>query len=159
MSSDQISAKVNKLSALLDFIWKITHFKQLTPKFLPHILLTLSFLIKATIVQCVNCTVNLKQCLLMHILLQFIGIQVGDAGRYICRAQFSDGVLEASADVIVNGKLLSNCKYDITVDCRNSYCEFSLCNNAVSQLLEYLRIILYIGFFFYCDRVVRVCFC
>jgi basement membrane-specific heparan sulfate proteoglycan core protein len=36
--------------------------------------------------------------------LQFYGISVSDAGRYVCRATNRDGSAEAVAEVIVEGK-------------------------------------------------------
>jgi hypothetical protein len=38
--------------------------------------------------------------------LQFRGIAVSDAGRYVCRAENSDGTAEGLAEVIVNGMML-----------------------------------------------------
>lgn len=42
------------------------------------------------------------------VLLQFVGIRESDAGRYICRASNFRAVLESSADVIVNGDIISS---------------------------------------------------
>ena len=46
-------------------------------------------------------------------MIQFRGIAVSDAGRYVCSARNSVGQAEAVAEVIVNGKRLASNEFSI----------------------------------------------